>query len=437
MTATQAEVKIARFTARLRPLNTTPQFRKSTSLDEVRYEIRGELAQRARELERDGTAVARLNIGNPGIYGFETPSHLRLAVSDNLKRSEAYCQEQGLLSAREAIVAQQRARGARHASVEATFIGNGVSELIDMALRALLSDGDEVLLPAPDYPLWTASVILNRGIAVHYACSAQAGFLPDPAAIEAAITPRTRALVVINPNNPTGAVYPRALLDELVEIASRHNLVLLSDEIYDQIVYDDALFVPLASRVSDTLCLSFGGLSKVHRACGYRVGWVSMSGAVERAGDYQHGLTQLAALRLCSNVPAQWAIAPALEGPDTIGALVAAGGRLDNSRRAVQQAIDRSEFLSAAPSAGALYAFPGVDRSRLPHFDDHAFALSLLENEHLLLVPGSSFNVPYRNHFRVTFLPQAAELSEYFARIERELVRTAARADAAREPLTA
>lgn len=407
------------------PTKAIARFQKSPSLGEVRYEIRGELAHRARELEARGQRVDRLNIGNPGIYGFRTPEHLREAVSARLRDSEAYCQEQGLIEARAAIVAQQRRRGVTNPAVETTFIGNGVSELIDVALRALLAPGDEVLVPAPDYPLWTASVILNGGQPVHYACRPEHHFLPELAELEARITPRTRALVVINPNNPTGAVYPEPLLRSLAAFAERHGLVLMSDEIYDEITYDGARFHPIAPMVEDTLCLTFGGLSKVHRACGYRVGWLSLSGAVARADDYVHGLVLLAALRLCSNVPAQWAIVPALEGPDTISELVRPGGRLHASRAAVHAAVARSEFLEAPVSDGALYAFPGVDPDKIPDFDDHAFALSLLEREHLLLVPGSSFNVPYRNRFRVTFLPEAAVLAEHFERIERELGRLA------------
>lgn len=414
------------------PQKTAERFHKSPSLNEVRYEIRGDLAHRARELEAQGHRIDRLNIGNPGIYGFKTPDHLREAVTARLPASEAYCQEQGLIEARAAIVAQQRRRGVANPAVETTFVGNGVSELIDVALRGLLAPGDEVLLPAPDYPLWTASVILNGGQPVHYACPPERGFLPDLAELESLVTPRTRALVVINPNNPTGAVYPEPLLRSLAALAERHGLVLMSDEIYDEITYDDARFHPIAPMVADTLCLTFGGLSKVHRACGYRVGWLSLSGAVERADDYVHGLVLLAALRLCSNVPAQWAIVPALEGPDTIAELVRPGGRLHASRGAVHEAVARSEFLDAPMSDGALYAFPGVDRSKIPDFDDYAFALSLLEREHLLLVPGSSFNVPYRNHFRVTFLPEAEVLTEHFGRIERELARLAADAWAQR-----
>jgi alanine-synthesizing transaminase len=402
-------------------------FAASPRLSEVRYEIRGELAHRARELDAKGYEILRLNIGNPGVYGFEVPGHLREALANNLGRSEAYCVEQGLGEARAAIVARQRSRGAPNVAVETTFIGNGVSELIDIALRALLAPGDEVLVPSPDYPLWTASTILNGGNAVHYECSAANGFLPDPDALEAQITPRTRALVVINPNNPTGAVYPRALLERLAAIATRHRLVLMCDEIYDEVLYDDAEFVPMAKLAPETLVLSLCGLSKVHRACGYRVGWLSVSGDVKRAGEYLHGLVLLAALRLCSNVTAQWAIVPALTGPDTISALTRPGGRLFESRRAVLDAVARSRFLSVASPSGALYAFPGIDTTQSGPLDDHAWALELLETEQVLLVPGSSFNVPYRDHFRVTLLPAAPMIAEVFSRIERMLERHAER----------
>ncbi len=404
----------------------------SQRLGEVRYEIRGELSHRAREIEARGHSILRLNIGNPGSYGFETPAHLRRAVVRHLPASEAYCQEQGLTEARAAVVARERARGARGAAGERTQIGNGVSELFVLALRALLDPGVEVLVPAPDYPLWTASVILNGGRAVHYPCTAERGFLPEPEEIEALITPRTRALVLINPNNPTGAVYPRALLEQLAAIAARHRLVLMADEIYDEVLYDDATFVPVAPLASETVCVSLSGLSKVHRACGWRVGWLSVSGAVERAGEYVHGLVLLAALRLCSNVTAQWAVVPALTGPDTISALTRPGGRLYESRRAMLDAVAANRYLEVPTPSGALYGFPGIDPQALPGFDDYAFALDLLEHEHVLLVPGSSFNVAYRNRFRVTLLPEAAMLREAFVRIGRALDRAAERAGVAR-----
>ncbi len=398
----------------------------SSRLAEVRYEIRGALSHRARDLEAEGRDIVRLNIGNPGAFGFETPAHIRDAVTRSLPRSEAYCQQQGLERAREAIAEQQLARGSTTANAERIFIGNGVSELIDLSLRALLEPGDEVLIPAPDYPLWTAATILNGGTAVHYPCPAGREHLPDVAEMAALITPRTRAIVLINPNNPTGANYPRELLAQIVALAERHRLVLLADEIYDGILYDEARFEPLAALAGDLPCLSFGGLSKVHRACGYRVGWFSVSGAAARVADMLHAFDLLAALRLCGNVPGQWAIEPALHGPQTIGELTGPDGRLHASRQAVLDAVARSRFLHVVAPAGALYAFPGVDPEKLPAFDDEAFALHLLETENVLIVPGSSFNVDYRNHFRVTLLPEAAVIADVFARIERALERTAA-----------
>lgn len=395
----------------------------ASRLSEVRYEIRGELARRALELEQQGRTIIKLNIGNPGLFDFEAPAHLRAALAANLPHSDPYCHQQGLAAGREAIAMREIARGAPNASPKSIFIGNGVSELIDISLRGLLNPGEEVLVPSPDYPLWTAAVILNGGRAVHYPCLPERGFLPDPEELEARITPRTRAIVVINPNNPTGAVYPKALLQAIADIANRHRLVLMADEIYDGITYDDAAFHPLAPLAPESVCVTFSGLSKVHRACGWRIGWMSLSGPLKRAQDYLHALDLLSALRLCANVTAQWAIEPALYGPDTISPLVASGGRLHAARQAVMEGVQASQFLSLVAPAGALYAFPGVDTTLLPGFDDHQFALDLLETEDVLLVPGSSFNVPYRTHFRLTLLPQASQIEEVFIRLERALER--------------
>ncbi len=402
----------------------------SSRLAEVRYEIRGTLSHRARDLEAEGRQIVRLNIGNPGAFGFEVPAHIREAVTRSLPKSEAYCQQQGLLQARQTIAYQQVARGSTTATAERVFIGNGVSELIDLSLRALLEPGDEVLVPAPDYPLWTAATILNGGRAVHYPCPASRGHLPDADEIAALITPRTRAIVLINPNNPTGANYPRELLRAIVALAERHRIVLMADEIYDGILYDEATFQPLAPLAGDLPCISFGGLSKVHRACGYRVGWFTVSGADARVQDMLRAFDLLAALRLCGNVPGQWAIQPALEGADTIRALTLPGGRLYESRKAVLDAVERSAFLDVVAPAGALYAFPGVHDDALPGLDDEAFALHLLESEDVLIVPGSSFNVAYRNHFRITLLPEAPVIADVFERIERALGRFAERARA-------
>src|SRR5690606_30512294 len=282
------------------------------SLREVRYDIRGELSRRARELEAQGRHLVRLNIGNPGAFGFRAPPHLQEAVAAPVAPSDPYAHQQGLPLAREAVAEQHRRRGTPHAGAERVFIGNGVSELIDIALRALLNPGEEVLLPSPDYPLWSAATILNGGRPVYYPCRPENGFLPDPAEIEALLTPRTRALVVINPNNPTGANYPPELLQALADIAARHGLLLMADEIYDGILYDDARFTPLAPLAGDTPCLSFGGLSKVWRACGWRVGWAVLSGDPRRVGDFHHAMDLLSAMRLCANVPAQFAVPAAL-----------------------------------------------------------------------------------------------------------------------------
>ncbi len=390
-------------------------------LREVRYEIRGDLARRARELEGQGHRLIKLNIGNPGAFGFRAPEHLQRAIADHNANTDPYTHQQGLPQAREAISAHYTARGTPHVTPERVFIGNGVSELIDIALRALLNLGDEVLLPSPDYPLWSAATILNDGIPRYYNCRAENDFLPDPEEIERLIGPKTRALVLINPNNPTGASYPKALLEKLVAIAAKYRLLLMADEIYDGILYDGNTFQPLAPLAGDVPCLSFSGLSKVHRACGWRVGWAVLSGDPLRSGDYHHALDLLGALRLCSNVPGQFAIEAALTGGDTISPLTAPGGRLHASRQAVIEAVSHSAFLSLVVPQGALYAFPKIDTTRLPDFDDYQFALELLETEHVLIVPGSSFNVRYRDHFRVTLLPEAADITEVFRRIERAL----------------
>ena len=402
--------------------------RPSDSLKNVRYEIRGRLARRAHDMERQGYEIISLNIGNPRLFGFRTPETMRLAMIENLSDSEGYCHQKGIFPAREAVVMQQQGRGVTGVSAEEVFIGNGVSELIDLVLRALLNDGDEVLVPSPDYPLWTASVNLNRGRAVHYPCRPENGFVPDPAEIEALVTRRTRAIVVINPNNPTGVAYPRPVLEAIARLAERHQLVVYSDEIYDQMVYDGAESIPMATLVRDTLCATLSGLSKIYRACGYRVGWAVFSGRVRGAGDYLSALELLSSLRLCSNVPAQWAVQTALGGYQSIRELVGPGGRLYESRRAIIDAVQASAYLTMARPDGAMYAFIGVDPRALPGFDDQQFALDLLEQQHVLVAPGVSFNVPYRNHFRVTTLPDAATLRVVFGRIEALLAAQAAHA---------
>ncbi len=409
-----------------------PSLKTRARLSEVRYEIRGELARRARELESHGRSLIKLNIGNPGAFGFRAPEHLQRAIADHIAGTDPYTHQQGLPEAREAIAAFHKARGTPNASPERVFIGNGVSELIDISLRALLNPGDEVLVPSPDYPLWSAATILNDGRPVFYRCDESNGFLPDPEQIEALVSPRTRAIVLINPNNPTGANYPRDLLERIVAIAAKHHLLLMCDEIYDGILYDGEEFQPIAPIAGDLPCLSFSGLSKVHRACGWRVGWAVLSGDPLAIGDFHHAMDLLGALRLCANVPGQFAIDQALHGIDTISPLCLPGGRLYETRRALIESCDASEHLQLVVPQGALYGFPAVVGDAARGFDDHAFALEMLEAEDVLLVPGSSFNVPYRNHFRVTLLPEAPVLREVFARIDRVLSRRAARGTGSR-----
>jgi len=387
-------------------------------LEGVRYEIRGELAARAAELEHLGYEIISLNIGNPGLFGYRTPETMRLAMIENLGQSEAYCHQKGIFPAREAVVMQQQGRGLMDVTADDVLMGNGVSECIDLALRAMLNSGDEVLLPSPDYPLWSASVSLNHGTAVYYNCLPGNNFQPDPVEIRSLITPRTRAIVLINPNNPTGAVYSRELLEEIARIAEQNHLVVFSDEIYDQMLFAEAEHIPMATLVHDTLCVTFNGLSKIYRACGYRVGWMVFSGNREKARDYMHAVELLASLRLCANVPGQWAVQTALGGYQSIAELTREGGRLYQSRQAIIDGVANSRFMSLCEPDGAMYAFPAVDTSLIENFDDRRFAMELLEKKHVLIAPGSSFNVPYRNHFRLTTLPTGRKMETVFERME-------------------
>jgi alanine-synthesizing transaminase len=400
-----------------------PPLRASEHLHEVKYEIRGALARRAEQLEREGHDVVKLNIGNPGAFGFRMPPSMRVAIVENLHQADPYSHQKGIFPAREAVVMQQQNRGVMDVTADDVFIGNGVSELIMLAMRALLNPGDEVLVPSPDYPLWTASVVIHGAKAVHYPCRPERGYVPDPAEIESLVTAKTRAIVVINPNNPTGAVYPREVLEALAGIAERRHLVLCADEIYDEMLYDGAEFVPLATLAKHTLCLTFSGLSKVYRACGLRVGWLVFSGEREHARDYIQAVELLASLRLCSNVPGQFAVQTALGGHQSIFELTRPGGRLHATRAALLEAIGRSRWLALEPAPrGAMYGFVKVRAERLPGgvgaFSDQAFALDLLERKHVLVAPGSSFNVPYRDHFRVTLLPDADQMADVCDRIE-------------------
>ena len=390
----------------------------SRHLADVSYEIRGPLARRAEELERQGYEIIKLNIGNPAAFGFRTPETMRLAIIENLRESEGYGHQKGIFPAREAVAIDTQVKGIRGVSADHVFMGNGVSELILLTMEALLDPGDEVLLPAPDYPLWSAAVALTGAKPVYYPCAPRNAFCPDPDEIAALVTPRTKALVLINPNNPTGAVYPRETLARIVRIAEERRLVLFSDEIYDRIVYDGAKHVPVATLCEDTLCVTFGGLSKVYRACGFRCGWAYFSGNREHAGDYIQALELLASLRLCSNVPGQWAVQTALGGVQSIDDLVAPEGRLGRQRRAALEGIRRSKYLELVPPRGALYGFVGVRKDALPTFRDRAFAMRLLEEKRVLVVPGSSFHVDYDTHFRITFLPYEEQMTDVFGRME-------------------
>lgn len=398
---------------------TFPELHPSRHLDDVKYEIRGTLARRAEALERDGYEIVKLNIGNPGAFGFRMPETMRVAMVQNLHQADPYSHQRGIFSAREAVVMQQQDRGVMDASADDVFIGNGVSELIMMTMRALLNPRDEVLVPSPDYPLWTASVVIHDGRPIHYPCRPENDFIPDPAEIESLITERTRAIVVINPNNPTGAVYPRETLAAIAEIAERHNLLVCADEIYDEMTYEDARFVPMATLAKKTLCLTYGGLSKIYRAAGVRVGWVSFSGEKQRARKYLEAVDLLASLRLCANVPGQFAVQTALGGYQSIDDLCAPGGRLYETRQAILESVAESPYLSVVAPRGAMYAFVKVDASVFPGgFDDQHFALDLLEQQHVLVAPGSSFNVPYKDHFRITLLPRPEVIRNVMKRMD-------------------
>lgn len=390
----------------------------SSRLDGVKYEIRGPLARRAGELEKAGYEIVKLNIGNPGAFGFRAPETMRLAMIENLREADAYSHQKGIFPAREAVVMQQQSRGVLDVTSEDVFMGNGVSELILSCLSALLNSGDEVLLPCPDYPLWTAATVLHGGKAVHYPCRPENGYVPDVEEIRALITPRTRAILVINPNNPSGAVYPRETLEGIARLAEEHQLVLFADEIYDQILFDDAQHIPMATLVKKTLCATFGGLSKVYRACGFRVGWVSFSGEKGGARDYLQALDLLSSLRLCSNVPGQWAVQTALGGKQSIYDLTRPGGRLFQTRATIIDTVEASKYLHVVKPMGSIYAFIGVNTDKIPGFDDQKFGFDLLESKHVLIAPGTSFNVPYRDHFRVTLLPDWETMKDVLGKID-------------------
>ncbi|MEO6713089.1 MAG: pyridoxal phosphate-dependent aminotransferase [Mycobacteriales bacterium] len=401
------------------------QISQSNKLANVCYDIRGPVLEHAKRLEEEGHRVLKLNIGNPAVFGFEAPEEILRDVILNLPTAQGYCDSKGIFSARKAVMQYYQQKHVHGVDIEDVYLGNGVSELIVMALQALLNDGDEVLVPAPDYPLWTAGVNLSGGRAVHYLCDEQSDWFPDVADVAAKITDRTRALVIINPNNPTGAVYSRELLEQLTELARVNNLLLLCDEIYDKILYDDATHDCVAAIAPDLLCLTFNGLSKAYRVAGFRSGWMVVSGPKEHAESYIEGLNVLANMRLCANVPSMHAIQTALGGYQSINDLVLPGGRLLEQRDATYNALNAIPGVSCTKAKGALYAVPRIDPKVYRIEDDQAFVLDLLLHEKILVVQGSGFNWPRPDHFRIVTLPRAEDLTDAIERIGKHLQRYA------------
>jgi alanine-synthesizing transaminase len=394
---------------------------KSTKLSGVCYDIRGPVLARAKQMEDDGQRVIKLNIGNPAAFGFLAPEEIVQDVIHNLPEASGYCDSKGLFSARKAIMHYTQTKGVKGVTIEDIYIGNGVSELIVMTMNALLNNGDEVLIPAPDYPLWTASVSLSGGIARHYLCDESKGWIPDLDDMRAKITPATRAIVVINPNNPTGALYPEEVLREIVAIAREHDLILYADEIYDKVVFDGKKHTAISTLAGDVLCLTFGGLSKNWRACGYRSGWCIVTGEKSHARDYIEGLDMLASMRLCANVPGQHAIQTALGGYQSIDDLVAPGGRLTRQRDMAWEMLTAIPGVTCVKPQAAMYLFPRLDPKVYPIADDEQFVLEFLREEKVLVVQGTGFNWPHTDHMRVVFLPNAADLEEAIGRLARFL----------------
>ncbi|MGN6473466.1 MAG: pyridoxal phosphate-dependent aminotransferase [Mycobacteriales bacterium] len=392
------------------------ELRQSDKLQHVAYDVRGPLLDEAARMEAEGQRVLKLNIGNPAPFGFDAPDEILQAVTRNLINAQGYSESKGLYSARTAVEQYYQLCGVDGVTVDDIYLGNGVSELIAMTLQALLNNGDEVLIPSPDYPLWTAMTSLSGGTAVHYRCDESAGWLPDFEHLEAQVSDRTKAIVIISPNNPTGAVYPRETLDSLVEFARQHDLVIFSDEIYDKILYDDATHTVIASIAPDVLCLTFSGLSKAYRVAGFRAGWVVVSGPKQHAQSYISGLTVLANMRLCPNVPAQLAIQTALGGYQSINELILPGGRLREQRDLAWRMLNDIPGVSCSKPMGALYAFPRLDPEVYPIVDDERMALDLLRSQQILLTQGTGFNWPHPDHVRIVTLPHAEVLADAISR---------------------
>ncbi|WP_068858906.1 pyridoxal phosphate-dependent aminotransferase [Perlucidibaca aquatica] len=394
---------------------------KSDKLKDVCYDIRGPVLKAANAMEEQGHRIIKLNIGNPAPFGFEAPQEILSDVISNLPNAVGYCDSKGLFAARKAIVHYYQTKGLLNVDVNDIYIGNGVSELIVMAMQALLNNGDEMLVPAPDYPLWTAAVTLSGGTPVHYLCDEDQGWFPDLADMESKITANTRGIVVINPNNPTGAVYSKEVLEGIVALARKHDLIIFADEIYDKILYDEAQHTSIATLAPDLLCVTFNGLSKSYRVAGFRSGWLMVSGNKRIAKDYIEGLDMLASMRLCANVQAQFAIQTALGGYQSINDLIRPGGRLYEQRELAHKMLTAIPGVTCVKPAGALYLFPKLDPDMYPIENDQAFILEFLQAEKVLLVQGTGFNWPKPDHFRVVFLPHREELVEAINRLARFL----------------
>ncbi len=393
------------------------QFKQADKLKDVCYDIRGPVLKSAQALEEEGFRIFKLNIGNPAPFGLYAPDEIIHDVIVNLKEAEGYSDSKGLFAARKAVMQHCQSIGIPGVGTEDVYTGNGVSELIVMCMQGLLNNGDEMLVPAPDYPLWTAAVNLSGGRPVHYLCDEGADWLPDPADIRRKVTPRTKGIVVINPNNPTGAVYSRQVLEDIVDIARRHNLIVFADEIYEKILYDDAVHVPLASLAEDVFFVTLNGLSKAYRLAGFRSGWMILSGDKSKAKEYIEGLEILASMRLCSNVVAQLAIQTSLGGYQSINDLVLPGGRLREQRDVCHRMLSAIPGISCVKPKGALYLFPKVDQARFKIKDDSKMILDLLLQEKVLLVQGGGFNWPSPDHFRIVFLPPVDDLKIAMERI--------------------
>ncbi|GAA1132348.1 pyridoxal phosphate-dependent aminotransferase [Citricoccus alkalitolerans] len=395
----------------------TGQIKQSSKLLNVRYDVRGPILEEAQRMEAAGHRIMKLNIGNPAPFGFEAPDAILKDMVSHLPHAQGYSDSRGIYSARTAVSQYYQSRGIMGIDVEDVFIGNGVSELISMVLQALVDDGDEVLIPAPDYPLWTGATTLSGGSAVHYRCVEEEGWSPDLEDIESKVTDRTKAIVIINPNNPTGAVYSRQVLNGIVDIARRHNLVLMSDEIYEKILYDGARHINVAGLSDDVVTLTFSGLSKAYRVAGFRSGWVAISGPKHRAADFLEGLTLLANMRMCANVPAQHAIQTALGGYQSVNDLILPGGRLLEQRNLAQKLLSEIPGVSVQPAQGALYLFPRLDPEVYRIEDDEKFVIELLRAQKILVSHGRAFNWPDTDHFRLVTLPNVRDLEEGISRI--------------------